>query len=193
MQNFVSDASSTKGQRIFIASANLSCLQWHERITSIVFESAYSRFNVQLFNVSYTGHGNSTRMGTDHGVVHRHPNDCRISHILGIKVQSLGVTSDYPVTEVICYHSTFVKSTGGKVSKPTYTNVATQLQCPVCNVSHILFKCDRFIKVQPKQRLNCAKQLKLCLNCLQLFTKEQTCSKQLCRQCHKTSYSASHW
>jgi len=38
----------------------------------------------------------------------RHPNDCRISHIFGIKVQSLGVTSDYTVTEVICYHSTFV-------------------------------------------------------------------------------------
>jgi len=50
---------------------------------------------------------NSTRMGADYGVAHRHPN-CRISHILGIKVQSLGVTSDYPLTEVTCYHSTFV-------------------------------------------------------------------------------------
>ena len=84
------------------------------------------------------------------------------------------------------------QSTGGKVSKPTYTNVATQLQCPVCNVSHRLFKCDRFIKMQPKQRLNCAKQLKLCFNCLQLFTKSHTRSKQLCRQCPKTSYSTTH-
>jgi hypothetical protein len=49
------------------------------------------------------------------------------------------------------------QSTGGKVSKPTYTNVATQLQCPACNASHRPFKCDRFIKMQPKQRLNCAK------------------------------------
>jgi hypothetical protein len=40
------------------------------------------------------------------------------------------------------------QSTGGKVSKPTYANVATQLQCPVCNASHRLFKCDRFIKMQ---------------------------------------------
>ena len=38
---------------------------------------------------------------------------------------------------------------------------------------------------EPKQRLNFAKQLKLCFNCLQLFTKAHTCSKQLCRQCHK--------
>ena len=33
---------------------------------------------------------------------------CRISHILGIKVQNLGETSDYPVTEVTCYHSMFI-------------------------------------------------------------------------------------
>ena len=84
------------------------------------------------------------------------------------------------------------QSTGGKVSNPTYTNVATQLQCPVCNVSHRLFKCDRFIKMQPKQCLNCAKQLKFCFNCLQLFTKAHTCSKQLCRQCHKRHHTLLH-
>ena len=37
------------------------------------------------------------------------PNDCRISHIFENKMQSLIVTSDHQVTEVICYHSTFVK------------------------------------------------------------------------------------
>ena len=75
------------------------------------------------------------------------------------------------------------QSTGGKVSKSTHTYVATQLKCPVCNASHRLFKYDRFIKMQPKQRLNCAKQLKPCFNCLQLFTKAHTWSKLLCRQC----------
>jgi hypothetical protein len=78
------------------------------------------------------------------------------------------------------------------VSKPTYSNVATQVQCPVCNASHRSFKCDRFIKMQPKQRLNCAKQLKLCFNCLQLFTKAHTCSKQLCWQCHKRHHTLLH-
>jgi len=46
--------------------------------------------------------------------------------------------------------------------------------------------------MQPKQRLNCAKQLKLCFNCLQLFTKAHTCSKQLCRQCHKRHHTLLH-
>ena len=84
------------------------------------------------------------------------------------------------------------QATGGKVSKPMYTNVATQLQCPMCNASHRLFKCDRFIKMQPKQCLNCAKQLRLCFNCLQPFIETHTCSKQLCRQCHKRHHTLLH-
>jgi len=49
------------------------------------------------------------------------------------------------------------QSTGNKVSK-SYSNVATQLQCSLCNESHGLFKCDKFLKMQAKQRLNHAKQ-----------------------------------
>jgi len=74
--------------------------------------------------------------------------------------------------------------TGKKVSK-SYSNVATQLQCSLCNGSHRLFKCDEFLKKQAKQRLNHAKQSGLCFNCLQPFTRYHTCSKQVCRQSHK--------
>ena len=35
-------------------------------------------------------------------------------------------------------------TTGSKVSKPSYSNVATQLQCYLCNESHRQFKCDKF-------------------------------------------------
>jgi len=83
-------------------------------------------------------------------------------------------------------------STGSKVSKSSYSNVATQLQCSLCNGSHRLFKCDKFIKMQAKQRLNHAKQSGLCFNCLQPFTKNHTCSKQVCRQCHKRHYTLLH-
>lgn len=41
-------------------------------------------------------------------------------------------------------------SAGSKVSKPSYFNVATQLQCPLCNGSQRLFKCDKFLKMQHK-------------------------------------------
>jgi hypothetical protein len=42
-------------------------------------------------------------------------------------------------------------STGSKVSKYSYSNVATQVQCPLCTGSHRLFKCDRFVRLQPEQ------------------------------------------
>ena len=79
--------------------------------------------------------------------------------------------------------------TGHKVSKHTYSNVATQLHCPLCNGSHRLFKCQKFLKLQAKQRLSQAKQLGLCFNCLQPFT---TCSRQLCRQCHERHHTLLH-
>ena len=44
---------------------------------------------------------------------------------------------------------------GNKVSKPTYTHVATKLQCALCKDSHRLFKCDKFHKMEVKQQLNC--------------------------------------
>jgi hypothetical protein len=63
----------------------------------------------------------------------------------------------------------------------SYSNVATQLQCTLCDESHRLFKCDRFLKLQPTDRIKHVKQAKLCFNCLQPFTKNHVCSNQTCR------------
>ena len=81
------------------------------------------------------------------------------------------------------------QSAGSKISKPSYSNVATQLQCPFCHGSHRLFKCDKFIKLKC---LNHAKQLGLCFNCLQPFSKTHTCSKQVCRQCQNKHHTLLH-
>ena len=75
-------------------------------------------------------------------------------------------------------------SAGTKVRKLSYSNVATQLHCLLCNGSHRLFHCDKFIKLQAKQRFSYAKQSGLCLNCLQPSTKNHTCSTHVCRQWH---------
>ena len=37
------------------------------------------------------------------------------------------------------------RSVRGKVSKPSYSNVATQIQCTMCNGSQRLFQCDIFV------------------------------------------------
>jgi len=81
--------------------------------------------------------------------------------------------------------------TGKNVCK-SYSNVATQLQCSLCNGSHRLFKCYKVLKMQAKQRFNHAKQSGLCFNCLQTFTRNHTCSKEVCRQCHKRHHTMLH-
>jgi len=81
---------------------------------------------------------------------------------------------------------------GGKVSKPSYSNVVTQIQCTLCNGSHRLFKCDKFLKLQPQQCLHHAKQRRLCFNCLQLFDKNHTCSKQVCHKCQNKHHTLLH-
>ena len=83
------------------------------------------------------------------------------------------------------------QSIGKKVSK-SYSNVVTQLQCSLCNGSHRLFKCDKFLKMQAKQRFNHAKQSGLCVNCQQPSTRNHICSKQVCRQCHKRHHTLLH-
>ena len=81
---------------------------------------------------------------------------------------------------------------GSKVSKPSYTYVATKLQCALCKDSHRLFKCDKFLRMEVKQRLNYAKQSKLCFSCLQPYVKNHTCSKQVCLHCHKKHHTLLH-
>ena len=80
---------------------------------------------------------------------------------------------------------------GKKVNK-CYSNVATQLQYSLCNGSHRLFKCDKFLKMQAKQRFNYANQSGPCFSCLQPYTMSHTCSKQVCRQCHKGHHILLH-
>jgi hypothetical protein len=43
--------------------------------------------------------------------------------------------------------------------------------------------------MQRRQRLNHAKQLNLCFNCLQIFSKNDQCSQQLFRQCNKKHHT----
>ena len=53
-------------------------------------------------------------------------------------------------------------------------------------------KCDTFVKLQPRQRMNYARQQRLRLNCLQPFFKNHTCSKRVCRKCNKIHHTLIH-
>ena len=73
-----------------------------------------------------------------------------------------------PTTTTASSQST--QSAAATVSQSSNCNLATQVQYSLCKGSHRLFKCDKFLKLQPKQHFNCAKQLGVCFNCWKPFT-----------------------
>ena len=119
------------------------------------------------------------------------PTTAELVTFLESRCRALELLQTTQSLKVVPVTSRSSQSIGNKVSK-SYSNVATQLQCSFCNGSHRLFKCDKFIKMQPRQRLNYVKQSGLCFNCLQQFTRNHTCSKQVCRQCHKRHHTLLH-
>jgi len=82
--------------------------------------------------------------------------------------------------------------TGNNVSTPSYSKVATQLQCSLWNGSLRLFECYKFIRMQAKQRLLHAKQSRLCFKYLQQFTRNHRWSKKVYRQWHKRHHTLLH-
>jgi len=113
------------------------------------------------------------------------PTIAELVTFLESRCRALELLQNTQSLKIVTANPRSTQSTASKVSKPSYSNVATQIQCTLCNGSHRLFKCDRFLKLQPRQRLNRARQQRLCFNCLQPFFKNHTCSKQVCRKCNK--------
>jgi hypothetical protein len=107
---------------------------------------------------------------------------CRALELLQ-NTQSVKTSTSLPRTS---------QPSSSKVSKPTYTNLATKVQCPLCSGSHRLFRCDKFLKLQPRQRLASVKQLRVCFNCLQLYSKNHNFSQQTCRHCHQRHHTLLH-
>ena len=62
--------------------------------------------------------------------------------------------------------------TGHKFSKLSYSNVATQLQCPLCNWSHTLFKCEKFLKTATEDTPQSCQAIRTLLQLLVTFYKE---------------------
>jgi len=119
------------------------------------------------------------------------PRTAELVTFLGSRCRALELLQTTKSLKVVPNISSSSQLTGNKVSK-SYSNVATQLQCSLCNGSHRHFKCDTFLKMQARQRFNHAKQSGLCFNCLQPFTRNHGCSKQVCRQCHKRHHTLLH-
>lgn len=77
------------------------------------------------------------------------------------------------------------RSKSGKASSCVVENKVKE-NCSFCKVNpHKLFRCRKFLGLQPKQRLSTVKNLKICLNCLSESHVIDSCTYQLCKKCNQ--------
>ena len=71
----------------------------------------------------------------------------------------------------------------------------TKSGCTLCDATHQLFKCDVYLKMEPKERLKLIKTEKRCFNCLGIDHGVKTCrSRHKCfsKDCHMKHHTTLH-
>jgi len=65
--------------------------------------------------------------------------------------------------------------------------------CPICQKSHYIFKCKKFLQLVSAKRLQLVKSYRLCTNCLSALHTSSACtSKYSCRHCSARHHSLLH-
>lgn len=70
------------------------------------------------------------------------------------------------------------------IAKPKSNNfaIAKTSSCKICDeTDHIIYKCEKFQKFSPAERLHCVKTARLCFNCLQEGHSTRNCTSGNCR------------
>ncbi|XP_050509020.1 uncharacterized protein LOC126886203 [Diabrotica virgifera virgifera] len=74
----------------------------------------------------------------------------------------------------------------------TFLTNATK-QCVFCNNEHNIYHCESFLKLTPSERLNKAKGLRLCINCLNNNHSTKQCHSSGCKKCGKVHNTLLHF
>uniref|UniRef100_A0A6P7FC60 Uncharacterized protein LOC114326809 n=2 Tax=Diabrotica virgifera virgifera TaxID=50390 RepID=A0A6P7FC60_DIAVI len=69
----------------------------------------------------------------------------------------------------------------------------TTKQCVFCNNEHNIYHCESFLKLTPSERLNKAKGLRLCINCLNNNHSTKQCHSSGCKKCGKVHNTLLHF
>lgn len=66
------------------------------------------------------------------------------------------------------------------------------VSCPLCNGSHRLFMCQNFLKLVVKERVEFAKNKRLCFNCLASGHRNTDCRSKNCKKCDRKHNTLLH-
>lgn len=69
---------------------------------------------------------------------------------------------------------------------------STSERCPLCNVSHSIYRCQRFLEQPVKGRWDTANNLLLCTNCLRAGHKAPKCKSRGCYKCSRKHHTLLH-
>jgi len=76
----------------------------------------------------------------------------------------------------------------------TTTSQTLNVNCPICNQSHSIWKYSLFNEKTPNERFQLAKSHKLCINCLGAEHASAACpSKYKCQVCNRSHHSLLHF
>lgn len=94
-------------------------------------------------------------------------------------------------------HNNIRGNVGKFQSQPGKTLLATQNQksagkCGICNESHNIFLCKKFLGMTLGERRNQASEASLCWNCLKRGHRVQDCSSGGCKHCGRRHHSLLH-
>ncbi|XP_050516397.1 uncharacterized protein LOC126891261 [Diabrotica virgifera virgifera] len=73
------------------------------------------------------------------------------------------------------------------------SNTENRFKCNFCNKEHKIYYCPDFLKLNPTNRLNNAKRLRLCINCLGTCHRTKDCRSTGCRKCGKIHHTLLHF
>lgn len=81
-------------------------------------------------------------------------------------------------------HSKINRSKGNLSDKVTsLASSVTSGACFVCNESHLLYNCAKFLSMTVEERFKEARRLKLCINCLRNDHFSRNCKHGFCHEC----------
>ena len=66
------------------------------------------------------------------------------------------------------------------------------ISCVHCKGAHFIHKCDKFLKIEPSERIKIVKTLQLCINCLRKGHFSKNCMSSKCKICGKDHNTLLH-
>lgn len=121
--------------------------------------------------------------------------ECQLKNIK--ETESLQEFLKYIESRCLAIQSSELKSFGNEKSNfnPNLNSNTKErsINCLYCNELHYLFKCQKFLKLDPKERSNYIRNKKLCVNCFGLHKLDECRSKYSCKICNKKHHYLLHY